>query len=82
LENKQTKEASAALNQTAGAKVYTDWILDLQTDGTSVEAKGGTRTITANVARRTYKWNNTGTVYSETATPTLSISGSASLSGN
>lgn len=82
LENKQTKEASAALNQAAGAKVYTDWILDLQTDGTSVEAKGGTRTITANVARRTYKWNNTGTVYSETATPTLSISGMASLSGN
>ena len=82
LENKQTKEVSAALNQAAGAKVYTNWILDLQTDGTSVEAKGGTRTITANVARRTYKWNNTGTVYSETATPTLSISGSASLSGN
>lgn len=82
LENKQTKEVSAALNQAAGAKVYTDWALDLQTDGTSVEAKGGTRTITANVARRTYKWNNTGTVYSETATPTLSISGSASLSGN
>lgn len=82
LENKQTKEVSAALNQAAGAKVYTDWVLDLQTDGTSVEAKGGTRTITANVARRTYKWNNTGTVYSETATPTLIISGSASLSGN
>ena len=82
LENKQTKEASAALNQAAGAKVYTDWILDLQTDGTSVAAKGGTRTVTANIARRTYKWNNTGTVYSETATPTLSISGSASLSGN
>nr|UWG03613.1 MAG: hypothetical protein [Bacteriophage sp.] len=82
LENKQTKEVSAALNQAAGAKVYTNWVLDLQTDGTSVEAKGGTRTITANVARRTYKWNNIGTVYSETATPTLSISGSASLSGN
>ena len=82
LENKQTKEVSAALNQTAGAKVYTDWVLDLQTDGTSVAAKGGTRTVTANIARRTYKWNNTGTVYSETATPTLSISGSASLSGN
>ena len=82
LENKQTKEVNAALNQTAGAKVYTDWVLDLQTDGTSVEAKGGTRTVTANIARRTYKWNNTGTVYSETATPTLSISGSASLSGN
>lgn len=82
LENKQTKEVSAALNQAAGAKVYTNWVLDLQTDGTSVEAKGGTRTITANVARRTYKWNNTDTVYSETATPTLSISGSASLSGN
>jgi hypothetical protein len=82
LENKQTKEVSAALNQAAGAKVYTNWVLDLQTDGTSVEAKGGTRTITANIARRTYKWNNTGTVYSETGTPTLSISGSASLSGN
>lgn len=82
LKNKQTKEVSAALNQAAGAKVYTDWVLDLQTDGTSVEAKGGTRTVTANIARRTYKWNNTGTVYSETATPTLSISGSASLSGN
>lgn len=82
LENKQTKEVSAALNQAVGAKVYTDWVLDLQTDGTSVEAKGGTRTVTANIARRTYKWNNTGTVYSETATPTLSISGSASLSGN
>lgn len=82
LENKQTKEVSAALNQAAGAKIYTDWVLDLQTDGTSVEDKGGTRTVTANVARRTYKWNNTGTVYSETATPTLSISGSASLSGN
>lgn len=82
LENKQTKEVSAALNQAAGAKVYTDWVLDLQTDGTTVEAKGGTRTVTANIARRTYKWNNTGTVYSETATPTLSISGSASLSGN
>lgn len=82
LENKQTKEVSAALNQAAGAKVYTNWVLDLQTDGTSVEAKGGTKTVTANIARRTYKWNNTGTVYSETATPTLSISGSASLSGN
>ena len=82
LENKQTKEVSAALNQAAGSKVYTDWVLDLQTDGTTVEAKGGTRTVTANIARRTYKWNNTGTVYSETATPTLSISGSASLSGN
>lgn len=82
LENSQIKEVSAALNQAAGAKVYTNWVLDLQTDGTSVEAKGGTRTVTANIARRTYKWNNTGTVYSETATPTLSISGSASLSGN
>ncbi|UWD56712.1 MAG: hypothetical protein [Bacteriophage sp.] len=82
LENSQTKQVSAALNQAAGAKVYTNWVLDLQTDGTSVEAKGGTRTITANIARRTYKWNNIGTVYSETATPTLSISGSASLSGN
>ena len=82
LENKQTKEVNAALNQAAGTKVYTNWVLDLQTDGTSVEAKGGTRTVTANIARRTYKWNNTGTVYSETATPTLSISGSASLSGN
>lgn len=82
LKNKQTKEVSAALNQAAGAKVYTNWVLDLQTDGTSVEAKGGTRTVTANIARRTYKWNNTGTVYSETATPTLSISGSANLSGN
>lgn len=82
LENSQTKEVSAALNQAAGAKVYTDWVLDLQTDGTSVEAKGGTRTVIANIARRTYKWNNTGTVYSEIATPTLSISGSASLSGN
>lgn len=82
LENKQTKEVSAALNQAAGTKVYTNWVLDLQTDGTSVEAKGGTRTVTANIARRTYKWNNTGTVYSETATPILSISGSASLSGN
>lgn len=82
LENKQTKEVSAALNQAVGAKVYTDWVLDLQTDGTSVEAKGGTRTVTANIAHRTYKWNNTGTIYSETATPTLSISGSASLSGN
>lgn len=82
LENNQTKEVSAALNQAAGVKVYTNWLLDLQTDGTTVEAKGGTRTITANIARRTYKWNNTGTVYSETATPALSISGSASLSGN
>ena len=82
LENSQTKEVSAALNQAAGTKVYTDWVLDLQTDGTSVEAKGGTRTVTANIARRTYKWNNTGIVYNETATPTLSISGSASLSGN
>lgn len=82
LENSQTKEVNGALNQAAGTKVYTDWVLDLQTDGTSVEAKGGTRTITANIARRTYKWNNTGTVYSETATPTLSISGSAILSGN
>lgn len=82
LENSQIKEVSAALNQAAGTKVYTDWVLDLQTDGTSVEAKGGTRTVTANIARRIYKWNNTGTVYSETATPTLSISGSASLSGN
>ena len=82
LENSQTKEVNGTLNQAAGAKVYTDWVLDLQIDGTSVEAKGGTRTVTANIARRTYKWNNTGTVYSETATPTLSISGSASLSGN
>lgn len=82
LKNSQTKQASGALNQAAGSKVYTDWVLDLQTDGTSVEAKGGTRTVTANIARRTYKWNNTGTVYSETATPTLSISGSASLNGN
>lgn len=82
LENSKTKEVNGALNQAAGSKVYTDWVLDLQTDGTTVEAKGGTRTVTANIARRTYKWNNTGTVYSETATPALSISGSASLSGN
>ncbi len=82
LENNQTKQSSNVVNQSAGVKYYTDWVLDLQTDGTNVEAKGGTRTVTANIARRTYTWNNTGTVYSETATPTLSISGSASLSGN
>lgn len=81
LEN-GTRTVTANVAQTAGSKVYSNWTLDLQTDGTSVEAKGGTRTVTANIARRTYKWNNTGTVYSETATPTLSISGSASLSGN
>lgn len=77
-----TRTVTANIAQVAGAKVYTDWVLDLQTDGTTVNASGGTRTVTANVARRTYKWNNTGTVYSETATPTLSISGSASLSGD
>lgn len=82
LENNQTKEVMSALYQAAGSKVYTDWVLDLQTDGTTVNASGGTRTVTANIARRTYKWNNTGTVYSETATPTLSISGSASLNGD
>lgn len=82
LENNQTKQSSNVVNQSAGVKYYTDWVLDLQTDGTNVEAKGGTRTVTANIARRTYTWNQTGTVYSETATPTLSISGSASLSGN
>ena len=81
LEN-GTRTITANVAQSAGSKVYSNWTLDLQTDGTSVNASGGTRTITANVARRTYKWNNTGTVYSETATPTLSISGSASLSGN
>lgn len=81
LEN-GTRTITANIAQAAGVKVYTAWTLDLQTDGTTVNASGGTRTITANVARRTYKWNNTGTVYSETATPTLSISGSASLSGN
>jgi hypothetical protein len=77
-----TRTVTANVAQAAGAKVYTDWVLDLQTDGTTVNASGGTRTVTANVASRTYKWNNTGTVYSETATPTLSISGSASLSGD
>ncbi len=77
-----TRTVTANVAQAAGAKVYTDWVLDLQIDGTTVNASGGTRTVTANVARRTYKWNNTGTVYSETATPTLSISGSASLSGD
>lgn len=77
-----TRTVTANIAQAAGAKVYTDWVLDLQTDGTIVNASGGTRTVTANVARRTYKWNNTGTVYSETATPTLSISGSANLSGD
>lgn len=82
LENNQTKQSSNVINQSAGVKYYTNWVLDLQTDGTTVEAKGGTRTVTANIARRTYTWNNTGNVYSETATPTLSISGSASLSGN
>jgi hypothetical protein len=82
LENNQTKQSSNAINQSAGVKYYTNWVLDLQTDGTSVEAKGGTRTVIANIARRTYTWNQIGTVYSETATPTLSISGSASLSGN
>jgi hypothetical protein len=82
LENSQTKEVSAALNQAAGVKVYTDWVLTLVTSATSITAKGGTINITANTATRTYKWNNIGTVHTETATPTLSISGSASLSGN
>lgn len=77
-----TRTVTANIAQAAGAKVYTNWVLDLQTDGTTVNASGGTRTITANIVRRTYKWNNTGTVYSETAIPTLSISGSASLSGD
>lgn len=77
-----TRIVTANIAQAAGAKVYTDWVLDLQTDGTTVNASGGTRTITANIARRTYKWNDTGTVYSETAIPTLSISGSGTLSGD
>lgn len=77
-----TRTVTANVAQAAGAKVYNDWVLDLQTDGTTVNASGGTRTVTANIARRTYKWNNTGTVYSEAATPTLSISGSGTLSGD
>lgn len=82
LENSQTKQDSGVLSQAAGVKYYTDWVLDLQTDVTSIDNEGGTINIITNVAGRTYQWNNTGTVYSETATPTLSISGSASLSGN
>lgn len=78
-----TRTVTANVSQAAGAKVYTDWVLDLQTDGTTVNASGGTRTVTANIARRTYKWNNTGTVYSETenGNPTLSKSGDGILSG-
>lgn len=82
IENDWDKTVTAALNQAAGVKVYTDWVLTLVTSATSITAKGGTINITTNTATRTYKWNNIGTVHTETATPTLSISGSASLSGN
>ena len=82
LENSQTKQSSNAISQSAGARYYTDWVLDLQTDKTSIDAEGGAISITTNVARRTYTWNQTGTVYSETAIPELSISGDATLSNN
>lgn len=82
LDNNQTKQASGALNQSAGTKVYSDWVLDLRVDETIVEAKGGIVNIIRNTAEREYTWNNTGTVYTETATPTLSIDGNATLSGN
>lgn len=82
IENDWDKTVTAALNQAAGVKVYTDWMLDLQTNGTNVEAKGGTINITVNTAKRTYTWNGIGTVHNETAVPVLSISGSATLSEN
>lgn len=82
IENGWDKIVTAALNQAAGVKVYTDWVLTLVTSATSITAKGGTINITTNTATRTYKWNNIGTVHTETATPILNISGSASLSGN
>ena len=61
LENKQTKEVSAALNQAAGAKVYGNWsawTVNISADKTSIGATGGTAIISTSASRtRGYTWN-------------------------
>lgn len=84
LENKQTKEVSAALNQAAGAKVYgswSAWTVNISADKTSIGATGGTATISTSASRtRSYTWNgvaDSGGTETGNGTPTLSkVSGS------
>lgn len=88
LENKQTKEVSAVLNQAAGAKVYSAWsawAVSISASKQTIAASGGSSTITTNASRScTWTWNGVGATYTETenATPTLSGSaGGFTLSG-
>lgn len=84
LENKQTKEVSAALNQAAGAKVYGDWsawTINISADKTSIGATGGTATISTSASRtRSYTWNGvagSGGTETGNGSPALSkVSGS------
>lgn len=73
---------SQPIKQLAGSKVYTDWELNLSTNKISVAAKGETITVNTNVAKRYWTWNGIGNKTEETATPTLSITGDATLNGN
>lgn len=89
LENKQTKEVSAALNQAAGAKVYSAWsawTVNISNSG-NVAASGGNSNITASASRtRTWTWNGvsgSGGTETGTGTPTLSkVSGAGSFASN
>lgn len=87
LENKQTKEVSAALNQAAGAKVYgnwSGWSVNISASPTNIAAAGGSSTITCSAVRsRQYTWNGIGQNFPETenGSPTLSKSGDGTLNG-
>lgn len=58
---------------------YGDWIVTISANPTTVDAGGGTSSITRS-AQRTVYWSD-GSTTTEYGTPTLSISGSATLSG-
>ena len=67
------------INQVAGAKVYgnwSDWVIELKSNVSSVQASGGTATIDTSASRsRSYTWNGvagSGGTESEDGNPTLS----------
>ena len=78
------------INQVAGAKVYgnwSDWVIELESNVSSVQASGGTATIDTSASRsRSYTWNGvagSGGTESEDGNPTLSkVSGDGTLAAS
>ena len=77
------------IEQSAGSKVYGSWgawSISLSANVTTIAAAGGNAKLSTSATRsRTWRWNGTGTTYTENASgaPTLSkVNGAASLSGS